>query len=142
MGLIVTNGSDFFSEEKRQTNQQIEALTDNVPAFRLTNTCMEGRYRIEKQILSDPRRDSVLQRTQFTALKGGSKDYHVYVLLAPHLGNAGANNTAWVGDYKGVPILFAERDGRALALASSVPWLKRSVWFCWNIRRLAGFESA
>ena len=53
MGLIVTNGSDFFSEEKRQTDQQIEALADNVPAFRLTNTCMEGRYRMEKQILSD-----------------------------------------------------------------------------------------
>ena len=129
MGLIVTNGSDFFSEEKRQTDQQIEALADNVPAFRLTNTCMEGRYRIEKEILSDPRRDSVLQRTQFTALKGELKDYHMYVLLAPHLGNAGGNNTAWVGDYKGVPMLFAERDGHALALACSVPWLKRSVGF-------------
>jgi glucoamylase len=129
MGLMVTDGSDFFSEEKRQTEPHIEALADGVPCFRLINTCMAGRYRIEKQILSDPRRDSVLQRLQFTALKGDLKDYHVYVLLAPHLGNAGANNTAWVGDYKGVPMLFAQRDGRALALASTVPWLKRSVGF-------------
>ena len=44
-------------------------------------------------------------------------------------GMLAANNTAWVGDYKGVPMLFAERDGRALALASSVPWLKRSAGF-------------
>jgi len=75
MGLMVTDGSDFFSEEKRQTKPHIEALADGVPSFRLTNTCMAGRYRIEKQILSDPHRDSVLQRTQFTALKGDLKDY-------------------------------------------------------------------
>ncbi|MCL4476792.1 MAG: glycoside hydrolase family 15 protein, partial [Nitrospirae bacterium] len=71
----------------------------------------------------------VLQRTRFTALHGRMEDYHLYVLLAPHLGNHGAGNTAWVGDYKGVPMLFAERDGNALALACSAPWLKRSAGF-------------
>jgi glucoamylase len=35
----------------------------------------------------------------------------------------------WVGDYKGVPMLFAERNGNALALASSADWLKLSVGF-------------
>ena len=34
-----------------------------------------------------------------------------------------------VGDYKGVPMLFAERYGFALALACSAPWLARSVGF-------------
>src|SRR5205814_5795442 len=43
--------------------------------------------------------------------------------------NAGAGNTAWVGDYKGSPMLFAEREHHALALASSTPWLARSVGF-------------
>src|SRR5512136_965026 len=64
MGLIVTNGRDFFSEEKRQTDQKIEALAGGVPAYKLTNTCLQGRYRIEKEILSDPWRDVVLQKTQ------------------------------------------------------------------------------
>jgi len=129
MGLIVTSGMDFFSEEKRQTNQSIESLAPGVPAFKLTNTCLSGRYRIEKEVLSDPKRDVVLQRTQFTALKGKLEDYHVYVELAPHLANEGANNTAWIGDYKGVPMLFAERQGTALALACSAPWLNRSAGF-------------
>ncbi len=53
----------------------------------------------------------------------------MYALLAPHLSNHGAGNTAWVGEYKGVPMLFAARDGRALALASSLPWAARSVGF-------------
>ena len=60
---------------------------------------------------------------------GDVADYHLYVLLAPHLNNRGAGNTAWVGDYKGVPMLFAERNGYALALACSAPWLARSVGF-------------
>ncbi len=57
-----------------------------MPAYKLTNTCLDGRYRIEKEILADPRRDVVLQNTHFTALQGKLEDYHVYVELAPHLG--------------------------------------------------------
>jgi glucoamylase len=70
-----------------------------------------------------------LQYTRFTSLQGSLDDYHLYVLLAPHLGNRGDGNTAWIGDYKGMPMLFAERDGNALALACSAPWLKRSAGF-------------
>jgi glucoamylase len=55
--------------------------------------------------------------------------YRLYVLLAPYLGNRGSGNTAWVGHYKGFPMLFTERDGIALALACSTSWLKRSVGF-------------
>ena len=62
-------------------------------------------------------------------LAGSLADYHLYALLAPHLHNHGAGNTAWVGDYKGTPMLFAEREGYALALASTAPWLARSVGF-------------
>jgi glucoamylase len=51
------------------------------------------------------------------------------VILAPHLANYGGGNTAWVGDYKGRPMLLAERDSYALALACSAPWRARSVGF-------------
>ena len=129
LGLIVTDGHDFFSEEKRHTQHQIKYLAEGVPAFHLTNTCEQGRYRIEKDIVADPRRDAVLQRTRLTPLQGALSDYHVYVLLAPHLANQGSGNTAWVGDYKGIPMLFAQRDGNALALACSPLWLGRSVGF-------------
>jgi glucoamylase len=129
LGLIVTDGQDFFSEEKRHAEHQIAYLANSVPAYRLVNTCQQGRYRIEKEILSDPQRDVVLQRVRFAPLQGVLDDYHLYALLAPHLGNRGAGNTAWVGDYKGTPMLFAERDGNALALACSLPWLKGSAGY-------------
>jgi glucoamylase len=129
LGLIVTDGIGFFSQEKRHARHEVAWLADGVPAYRLVNTCEQGRYRIEKEVLVDPRREVVLQRTRFHVLKGLPGEYHLYALLAPHVGNRGWGNTAWVGDYKGFPMLFAERDGNALALASSLPWAKRSVGF-------------
>jgi glucoamylase len=129
MGMIVTDGEGFFSEEKRHTTSVVTTLAEGVPAFRLVNTCNQGRYRVEKEIFSDPRREVVLQQTRFVPLKGDLKDYHLYVLLAPHLHNRGSGNTGWVGDYKGTPMLFAERGGAALALASTAPWSKRSVGY-------------
>ncbi len=129
MGLIVTDGQDFFSEEKRHTDSAVRCLAPGVPAYFLANTCKQGRYRIEKKILTDPRRDTVLQQTTFVPQQGQLADYHVYVLLAPHLGNRGGGNTAWLGDYKGVPMLFAQRADYTLALACSAPWLKRSTGY-------------
>ncbi len=129
VGMIVTDGKDFFSEEKRHTTSLVSYLEKGIPAYHLANTCNQGRYLIEKEIICDPKRDVVLQRTNFKALVGNLQDYHLYVLLSPHLGNRGLGNNAWLGDYKGVPMLFACRDDYNLALACSAPWRKRSVGF-------------
>jgi glucoamylase len=130
-GLIVTNGHDYFSEEKRHCTFQNRPIEPGVPAYELINTCGEGRYRIEKEVLADPFRNVVLQKVRFVPLQGRLTDYHLYALIAPHLGNAGYGNTAWVDAYKGRPMLFAQRDFPSLALAvgCSAPWLKRSVGF-------------
>ena len=129
LGLIVTDGAGHFSEEKRDAETRLSWLAEGVPAFDIVNSCRRGSYRIEKRIMVDPQRDTVLQRTRFTLLRGELAEYHLFALLAPHLCNQGAGNTAWVGEYKGIPMLFAERGGTALALACSAPWLKRSVGF-------------
>jgi glucoamylase len=127
-GLIVTDGASYFSEEKRHTSSHVSHLAPGVPAYHLENTATDGRYRIEKEVVADPAADVVLQRVRFHPTDNGT-GYRLFMLLAPHLNNHGAGNTAWVGDYKGVPMLFAERDKYSLALACSVPWLTRSVGF-------------
>jgi glucoamylase len=129
MGLIVADGKGWVSEEKRQSRHEVSSLAAGVPAYCLTNTDEDGRYCIEKEILSDPLRSVVLQRTRFVPLVGKLEDYHLYVLLSPHLGNQGSGNTGWIGETKGVPMLFAQRDGTGLALACSAPWKKRSTGF-------------
>ncbi len=131
MGLLVTDGNSYFSEEKRHCKFEVAPVEPGVPAYRLVNSELAGKYRIEKEIFADPHRHVVLQKTRFAALNPAEKSkYHLYALLAPHLGNFGDHNTGWVGDYKGIPMLFAEfPGGLALALASSVPWKKMSVGF-------------
>ena len=122
LGLIVTDRRDFFSEEKRDTRSQVEPLARGVPGYRVTNDCLQGRYRIIKTIVTDTKRDVLLQAIRFQALQGQVSDYSVFVLLAPHIANGGFGNNAWVGDWKGTSMLFAQRDHTALALACSVPF--------------------
>ena len=100
-GLLVTDGSSFFSEEKRNCKFENVPIEPGVPVYKLTNTELDGRYRIEKEVFSDPYRNVVLQKIRFVPLQGKLDDYRLYALLAPHLANCGNDNTGWVGDYKG-----------------------------------------
>ncbi len=132
LGFIVTDGYGLFAEEKRDTDSVVRTFADGVPAYELTNTHRPGegakpRFRIVKQVISDPRRDVVLQRVRLDRLD--SSPLRLHALLAPHLVNAGTSNTAWLGDYKGQQMLFAEGGGAALALAASRPWRARSVGY-------------
>lgn len=130
LGLIVTDGKGYFSEEKRHCTFEVMPVEPGVPAYRLRNTEVDQRYRIEKEIFADPYRNVILQKNRFVPLAGKLADYRLFALLAPHLGNVGVNNTGWVGDYKGVPMLFAENPtGLSLAFASSASWKKMSVGF-------------
>jgi glucoamylase len=127
-GLLVTDGKEFFSDEKRDATHYIKSIGKGVPGYHLTNSCKQNRYRIEKEIVTDPSRDTLLQRIRFHNLSK-KNDLRLFVLLAPHLGNSGDGNTAWLGDYKGIPMLFAQRGDTSVALASSIPWKKMSAGF-------------
>ena len=129
LGFIVTDGQSYFSEEKRHSRSETSQISPGIPAYQVRNTSVDGRYRIEKEVLTDPWRDVVLQRIRLIPKDGGLADLRLFVLLAPHIANHGEGNTAWVGDYKGTPMLLASRGPHALALASSAPWRARSAGF-------------
>lgn len=120
LGFLVADGADFFSEEKRDATHEIGLLAHGVPGYQLTNTGPNERYRIHKTVITDPNRDVLLQHVTFEALKGD--DLRLYVLCAPHIANEGNGNTGWIGDYKGLPMLYAQREDTVLALACSVPF--------------------
>jgi len=126
-GLIVTDGGEFFAEEKRDCSFETTAMEDGVPAFQVVSTHLGGRFRITKSIVSDPRHDVVLQQIALEVLQGSP--LRLFALLAPHLVNGGAHNTAWTGDYKGSRMLFAEGGGTLLALAADRPFAATSVGF-------------
>ena len=78
MGFMVTDGKGFFSEEKRHTLSNLNYVQDGVPAFDITNTCNHAFYRINKQIIADPKRNCILQKIKFEALRGVAADYKLY----------------------------------------------------------------
>lgn len=131
MEILVTDGEDFFSEEKRDTDHFIEWMKEGVPAFHIVNTCKQKRYLIEKEIITDPLRDTVLQKIIFRPLRENDQaKYHLFVLLSPHINNSGEGNTGWLDELKGIPMLLASRDGISLALAADYGvFLKRSVGY-------------
>ena len=126
MEFLVADGDQYFSEEKRDTIRRISALEQGVPAYKLVNSCKKGHYRLTKTVITDPERDVLLQRVHFDPVKGKLEEYGVYALLAPHIANRGYGNDGWVGSYKGLPMLFARREGTALAFASSTPFKRMS----------------
>lgn len=129
LGLIVTGPGGYFSEEKRHARHTTDMPLPGVPLYRVTSVCPTGRYRLEKEILADPLRPVVLQRITFTLPTGAPEDYRLFALLASHLNNQGAGNTAWVGEYKGTQGLFAARGTFALCLLSSAGFVDSSVGF-------------
>ena len=128
-GFLVSAADGWFSEEKRGTDSTVHVLGPGVPGYRLVNRCREGRYEIEKTVITDPERSVLLQQVRFRALVGTLADYRLFALLAPHIGNQGYGNDAWLDQYKGIPMLFARRQGVSLAVCCSAGWSAASCGF-------------
>ena len=106
MGFIVTNGRDFFSEEKRNCTFEIRPVESGIPAYDLVNTCMSGRYRIHKQIFSDPYRNVVLQKVRFEPMQGKLSDYRLFALLSTAIpvGSATTKASPWSSPNMAAPL--------------------------------------
>ncbi len=126
--FLVTSDK-FFSEEKRDTEHSIIRLRSGVPAFQLKNAEKKGKYVIEKIVFTDPETDVLIQNVKFKWLDDVKNTPRIYALISPHLNNGGWGNNAWVGNYKGVPMLFASRDGISLAVCANLPFSGMNVGF-------------
>lgn len=124
MELIVT-GEGLFAEEKRDCDSTTLWASPGVPAFEVTTTHRGGRFRIEKRVVSDPRRPVLLQHIRFEA----AEDLRLFTLLAPHLVNAGAENSAWIARHGKTEVLFASGRQHYLALVASTPWTSASAGY-------------
>ncbi|MEO8334632.1 MAG: glycoside hydrolase family 15 protein [bacterium] len=143
LGLIVS-AEGYFSEEKRDAVSVVHLIAPGVPGYRLVNSCVHGRYVIEKTVITDPERDVLVMRTRFRALVGKVEDYRIFALLAPHVCNQGYGNDGWAETYKGVPMLFAKRQEVALALACDAGWRAMSCGYVgvndgWRQVKSSGF---
>jgi glucoamylase len=123
---LVTDGASFFHDERRHSAAETEYLTDNVLGVRVRNADREGRYAIEKEVITDPRLPCVLIHTKLTAAAKVLPRLRLFALLAPHLDVGGSGNSGYVAVQAGREVLVATRGGVWLALGATIPFLRRS----------------
>jgi hypothetical protein len=132
--LIVTDGAKFFFEEKCDIDDKIEWLADGVPAFRLVNTCRESRFQSEKQIGTDPHRDTVLQQVRFGVRQGALSDFHLHGLLASHWGKTGSLRLMWRFNHKFYSLPDDKILRTELVASASIYWTANKWNTCDDIR--------
>jgi glucoamylase len=129
MGFLITDGESFVHEEKRDLVSEFEYIHPDTLGVRYINSDRQGRYRLIKEIITDPHRAVVLQHIRIEADDELLRRLKVYALLAPHLGGGGAGNSARALDVAGHKVLIAWKDPWALAMGSSCGFSRVSCGF-------------
>ncbi len=128
--LLITDGETFVHEEKRDLQHRTEIPEQGTLLYRITNTAAAGRYRLIKEVLTDPHSSVLLMRVRLEIpderLRGKLR---LYALLAPHLGGYGTDNSARWLDLGERTLLHAEREDFHLVFGSDRGFAKRSVGY-------------
>ena len=124
--FLITDGKTFFHDERRHLDSTTEYLATNALGFRITNSDREGRYRIVKELICDPHESCLLLRARLEADPSWLAKLHLFVLLAPHIEVGGWGNNGNVAVIAGREILTAHKRGTWLALAATLPFVRRS----------------
>jgi glucoamylase len=129
MGFLVTDGETFFHEEKRDLKSDFEYIDAEALGVRYTNSDPEGRYQLVKEIICDPHHSVILQHVRLEGHPDLLPRLKIYALLAPHLDDGGANNTARAVDIAGKKVLLAWKNDWALAMSASCSFSRVSCGF-------------
>jgi glucoamylase len=128
--FLITDGKTFCHEEKRDFDHRIEYPERDCLFYRLINTERHGRYRLTKEILTDPHRSVLLMRTRVDVLDPSLRGkLHFYALLAPHLARHGAGNSGGYSEIGGNTLLHAQRGDVHLIMGCSNGFARRSIGF-------------
>jgi len=126
---LISDSETFFHDERRNTISTTEILDPGALGFKITNVDPDGRYSIEKQIITDPHLNCLLIHTKFNVAPAWRGRLHLYVLCAPHLEIGGWHNNGEVMQAKGRHFLVAYRDNVHLALAPTTKFCRLSVGY-------------
>ena len=123
---LVSDGQTFFHDSRRHMESTHEYLAPNSLGFRITSADPDGRYRIIKEIITDPHQDCVLMHTRLEADAALLPQLRLFALLAPHLEVGGRGNNGNVVNTAWGKVLTANKGGTWLALGATVPFARCS----------------
>ena len=126
MQFLITDGESFFHEERRDLDSEIECIEADALGYRVTTSDRDHRYRLVKEIISDPHQSCVLVNTRLEGDPEFLKKLRIYALLAPHLEVGGYGNSARRFKTAGQNVLIAWKAGKFLAMGANVGFNKTS----------------
>jgi glucoamylase len=128
--FLISDGATFCHEEKRDLDHQLEYPERDCLFYRLINSERSGRYRIVKQVMTDPHRSVLLVHTKVEVLDETLRGkLRLYALIAPHLARYGAGNSGWCTEAGGHKLLRAARGEIHLVMGCSCGFSRRSVGY-------------
>jgi len=128
--FLITDGETFCHEERRDLDHKVEYPKKGALLYRLTNSDRAGRYRIIKEIATDPHSSVLLMQTRVEILDQSlGKKLRVFALLAPHLKGGGAHNSAAICNNGGRSLVRAWRDDVHLVMGGMPDFTRRSVGY-------------
>jgi glucoamylase len=128
--FLISDGETFCHEEKRDLTHAIEYPERDCLLYRLTNTEPRGRYRLVKDVLSDPHRSVLLVNTKLEVFDESLRGrLRLYALLAPHLAGLGAGNSGWCSQLGDDKLLHAQRQDVHLLMGCGNGFSRRSVGY-------------
>lgn len=126
--FLVTDGEALFIDERRM-EAAVEPLGGGILGYRVVTSDPEGRFRIEKQIISDPDHAALVIRTRMVADPRWPQRLRLFVLCAPHLEIGGWGNSGRVTHVRGHRVLTAFKGDTWLALGASRSFARASCGF-------------
>jgi glucoamylase len=123
---LVTDGESFFHDERRHLDSRLERLDSHALGVRIINSDREGRYRLVKEVITDPHQPCILIRTRFERDPRFEGRLRLFALLAPHLDGSGSGNSGYVAEVDGRTFLTAHKNDFWLAMGATVPFVRRS----------------
>jgi glucoamylase len=89
MQFLITDGETFFHEERRDLDSEIECIAADALGYRVITSARDHRYRLVKEIISDPHQSCVLINTRLEGDPEFLKKLRIYALLAPQKTSCG-----------------------------------------------------
>jgi glucoamylase len=124
--FLISDGETFCHEEKRDLNHLVEYPERDCLLYRLTNSELNGRYRLIKHVLTDPHRSILLVHTKVEILDESLRGkLRLYALVARH----GAGNSARCCEISASKLIHAQREDVHLIVGCSSEFARRSVGY-------------
>lgn len=128
--FLITDGATFCHEERRDLEYEIEYPEKSTLYYRLTTTDPERRYRLIKEVITDPHASVFLMKTRLEVLR---KEFEgklkVYALLAPHMKRLGQGNSGWWSDVDCRPVFRVQREDLHMVFGGAPDFTRRSVGY-------------